>query len=1233
MNSQWRFFLLALVACWATAWGIGAQEPAPPADATKVEAPRELNIYVPYDKLREVFEKHGRGVFLPYDKFQELWQAARQATQEPEAPKPPVGALVSAIRSEATVEKDVVRVAATLSIEVLGEGWTEVPLRLADAAITRASVGETPARIVGNPQEGYKLLVHNETKAPQTLDLKLEYAKAITRSPGLNSVGFQAPEAPVNLWRVVVPQAGVKVEISPMIAATEEPAPANAGPSEPTVPPADPAAPAPAAPAPAAPPADQTVLLAFVGAAPTVEVRWTPKAEGATGLEALASVQAEQQVWVNQGVTRTRARLVYTISRAELAELAVDVPTDQKVVNVFDANVRQWTVAEADGRQRIAIQLFEPAKQVQEITVELEKFSGEQAQASVAVPMVRAQGVGRQQGVVVVQVAGDLRAEATQTSGLLQVDAAELPQGLQGTAWTFAYRYAAVPYELALDVEQVAPRILADTLVEAYLDPEKLTLDATTVLAVERAGVFRLELDVPAGYAVRTVEGRAVGDAAPVAVEGHHLEGDSKTHLVVNLAQKALGRVALGVVLEKDLDAPALLTPEGEPVDLPVELPRVAGSAVEQAVGKLLIYAPESLRVNPAKAEGIRTVSFAEAVVPVPSMRGGRAPELRPVLAYAYTRDSVDLALSAQRRKPQVTMAQLLVARIENGVVKYESTFYYEVLYSGVKSLRIDVPEEIASRLRNTTPGIRERKIDAADADPGYVAWSFAGESELLGQGEIRLSWETKIDELQIGKSVALAVPRLVPREVDRQWGQIVLTKTETIDVEESGAKELLPIDPQHELMRGVQVEGAAQAFEFHAPWELKVSATQYELEDVKLTSIERAVVRMVVTRDKELSVQALYRMRSALQRIELRLPKTVQFDLEPLRLNGQPVVLERGSQGEYFVPLVDPSPDRPFLLELRYTLPGDTARLELPEFPGESPVADAQAGEGKPAAEGAGRPAVQKVFLSLYLPDDQALVRKKGPWTEEFAWHAGDQSEWKPFTWEPCPTMDDGTLIRNWLLGAGDIAVSGDPSQSFQVDGRRFVFSSLRPPAPPAGGLAVRAVSRDLLNGVTLGAIVLLGLVLLPLGAVARTIGLALAAMVVAAGAVFEPLLAWQILDGGVLVGLAVVALLWIVRCLARWLRRRERKAEGPPPASAPAPLPPTAPPPESAAPSKEDVVEADLVGPEPELPEPPASSASAKPEPPKREPASSPEKGFSEDILLREPDDDRKQGGPAHG
>ncbi len=54
----------------------------------------------------------------------------------------------------------------------------------------------------------------------------------------------------------------------------------------------------------------------------------------------------------------------------------------------------------------------------------------------------------------------------------------------------------------------------------------------------------------------------------------------------------------------------------------------------------------------------------------------------------------------------------------------------------------------------------------------------------MIGRHALRLTWERKLEELKIGKSVEITVPHLQPQNVDRAWGQIVLTKTEAIDVQ-----------------------------------------------------------------------------------------------------------------------------------------------------------------------------------------------------------------------------------------------------------------------------------------------------------------------------------------------------------------------------------------------------------------------------------------------------------------
>ena len=349
-------------------------------------------------------------------------------------------------------------------------------------------------------------------------------------------------------------------------------------------------------------------------------------------------------------------------------------------------------------------------------------------------PVVKAVGVGRQQGIVVIRIGDELRAEPAKRSGLLQVDAAELPPPLQGQPWAFAYRYSALPYELSIRAEKVKPRIRTEELVEAYLQPESTTLNLLALYDIQQAGVFQLELDVPAGYDVRQVRGQAAAGAEAAAVDSHALSGDNKTRLKVNLARKALGQVGLFVELFKPLSDPNLLSPTGQTSKLDLPLPRTA-LAVDGTHGRLVVFAPESLRVNPDQLTGLRSVSIAEAMQGIESQRAGRFPLTREVLAFVYDQEPASLSVSAERRKPQVSVRQFLTARIEAGVVTYDAKFHFDVQYSSVKTLRIDVPTALAAEIRNVTQGIREKTLEPrpADAAEGFTPWSFTGDSEFLG--------------------------------------------------------------------------------------------------------------------------------------------------------------------------------------------------------------------------------------------------------------------------------------------------------------------------------------------------------------------------------------------------------------------------------------------------------------------------------------------------------------------
>ncbi|MBN1591280.1 MAG: hypothetical protein JW888_17340, partial [Pirellulales bacterium] len=251
---------------------------------------------------------------------------------------------------------------------------------------------------------------------------------------------------------------------------------------------------------------------------------------------------------------------------------------------------------------------------------------------------------------------------------------------------------------------------------------------------------------------------------------------------------------------------------------------------------------------------------------------------------------------------------------------------------------------------------------------------------------------------------------------------------------------------------------------------------------------------------------------------------------------NGRPVTLERGQDG-FFLPLTESNVEKPVLVDLRYTLPGDGTMLPLPEFPE--------------------NPAIQKVILCVYLPDDVALIGMEGPWTNEIRWRDDHTMNW----WRPYYPQDDASLIEALKQG---ISVSSDPNEGFETDGRRYVFSTLR----PTGVLQLKKLDETTLTALLFAVVVLGGVLLLSVDFRIRVlvVGGCIAAVVLCG--VFAPLFAVQILDGYLAAALAIVVVTWIAAFFYRHQPWAKASPPAPPmdavlrPAPAPAPAPQPKPP-----------------------------------------------------------------------
>jgi hypothetical protein len=418
----------------------------------------------------------------------------------------------------------------------------------------------------------------------------------------------------------------------------------------------------------------------------------------------------------------------------------------------------------------------------------------------------------------------------------------------------------------------------------------------------------------------------------------------------------------------------------------------------------------------------------------------------------------------------------------------------------------VDVPATSESRIRVVGGTLNQQKIEPQPADvaAGFVAWRLVGASELLGQHSVQLTWDVAVPEIAVGATKSFPLATVATKNVERERGQIILRRSELFNVQASAdAAGLRPIDPTTDLFGGRRAEDAVAALEYVGEWKLDVDVSRYELYDLKRSSISRSLVQAVWLRNDSLSVRAMYRVKSVNQRLVILMPPGFDpetgFDSSPVRVDGEPISLERGAGGELILPLGNRDRDRELLLELRYTMPIQDSEIAVPTFPEDC--------------------AVQKTELVVYLPNDWAPLNFAGPWSDK------EQEAGVPFA-ERFLFPNRGAANLNW------IATNDVPTArllEFETDGRPFAFSTIHPTAGSAGALRVTKVSSWVLSGLGGVLVVVFGLLLLGGSWSQRLVMIAVGLGLFLSAAMFWPFAVTYVNYEGIGIAAVIVVGLWL--------------------------------------------------------------------------------------------------------
>ena len=835
-----------------------ASDPPKPAEVAAdlnvvkpADGPRE--IYLPFKFLKGIFESQGASVVVPLDEYQRLKAAADKAPLAP----PAINAVITSATYVATIEQDLARIRAELTVNVLGTPWVEVPIRFGEAAVGKLEAGEK-ILLKGTGDGNYSLLFGNTGEQKIVIELTVR----INTSPEGREFGFDVPTTGITTFEIVIPEADQTVEVTPRLIGI----PVEAA-------------------------AMQTRVKANLGATPRISARWRPKATSKPEMDLLASVTNYTRVSIEDGLIHTDALFVYEVLRGEVAQLRVSVPKDQRILDVSaEARLKGWQAKEEDGRQVVTIEMLSGQTGKFNVEVHTERKIPDEAfdiagSTDAGTVGIHALDVVRESGQIGLFHSADLTLNIDQQQGVVRIDAHELHERLRGDRVT-SFKYYSPKFVLKASVKPVQPRVLVDQTSQLVFMDDELRLNATLQYTIERAGLFQLQVKLPEGLVIDNVE-------CPGLKEFNVQEA---THLLtVNLNDKTLGGIPLSVRGHRNYTAG---TEQAELV-----LPVLEPIGAERDIGQLHVFAKESIEV-------ITNDKGLASAQPLPVVPGSAVGDALATSSWSYTRRPVTIPVKTSRKPTRINASVATSVHLQPELSEVKTQLDFQVQYAGIDTFRFLVPESVSERVQiesvatnGNSPGIKQKS--AAPAKEGWVEWTVVMQREVLGTQRFAISYDMKPDQATGAKERKINALVLRPlgdekgetkTPLSQVSGELVITKDDSLAVSaQATGGDVEPIDVRELTLLP---QNGTQAFRYFtqpddAAIQLTVSQTKYEIEEVVATVVSKQLVEVVTGEAADATYLAKIRLKtSERQRLLAHLPKGLK--VLNVTVTGREVSLEK---------------------------------------------------------------------------------------------------------------------------------------------------------------------------------------------------------------------------------------------------------------------------------------------------------------------------------------------------
>ncbi len=798
--------------------------------------------------------------FASFRALEERLRALEAATRQA-----PVDVAVG--RASVTVDRDGL-VEANVELQILTDGWANVPLLPAGTAIESATVDGGPLALTPRGAD----LVWS-VRGAGSHHVVLRYRAVRHPAPQGGSLDLPLPPAAALTLTAQIPGADQRVDLVPGEILTAQ----TAG--------------------------DTTSITAQIPRTTWARLAWRPATMSQVLATSAEYVGRPGSVGPNDDLTtiRWQATLGIELLGGDLgnpAGGATNVPVAKRDVAIVEARVDgkpavllvqgDLMVAQVAGRGTHVITLVFDTK----VTSDDGPTGTALWTPSAPVSSVRLELPG-DKDVVVTPAAGMARSTNGAGASRATVVAFNLPPTADlDVRWSEALPAAAS--EL---------RVNAELFHVVRADEGVLSVTTSVVLEVARGKAQRFVLGVPADTVVNTVKGDGISDWR-LGDPGK----DGLRPLTVYLDRDLVGTTTWTIDCER------LVPQKGAPLAVPL----MVAQDVHRQRGMVVLVRGRELEVVPDKPVGLSEVG--ENQIP-----GNLRDPLGQTVTHTYKYVEADQSSPAPALTVRLTPFERELARLHasintlfslgEGVLRAAAAIEVKVKAGTFAELTLVLPNGI-NVLAATAPSLREHRVvepAAGSNDPRLLQLSFTREME--GVVQIDLAWE----HVLAPGDAKLAVPLVHVRGAVVEEGKLAIEALTAVEVKPEDVQRLLPLDieelPQNLVLRTTNPILLAYHY-VHAdpPAALTLSVKRHAEIAVQVAAIDRADYQTLWTRDGVVLTRARYAVRNrGKQFLRVALPAgAVVWSAE---LAGQPVKPARDEGDVVLVPLLNAA--EPFVVEL----------------------------------------------------------------------------------------------------------------------------------------------------------------------------------------------------------------------------------------------------------------------------------------------------------------------------